>query len=326
MSACLRGRASGWTVRVVAAGALAMWSLGCRPTTTATEIPLAETPTETVSSGPSDGESSDEDVVVAAATLTASDSNALDPQAEDAAVETAAEPAVESPAEPVVLEEPHRVLILGDSFAATGIGALLEKKLDAHPRVECYRKGKSSSGLARPDFFDWPDQARRQLELREPDLVVVILGGNDGQALTRHDNGEGRRVAWDHEDWAEAYRERVDDFLADLSADGRKVLWLGLPTMGLRSLEEKLVLIRGIQEDAVEALGDQGMYLDTAPFVTNEQGDLLTQARVGSRNKLQNLRAKDRIHFTMAGSKLFADRVYPSVLEALGVDDVQPEP
>ena len=238
---------------------------------------------------------------------------------------TNAEPEPEEPEAPAIPEEPYRVLMIGDSLIATGIGALLEKKLDAHPHVVAYRKGKSSSGLARCDFYDWIDQAKRQVEFRKPDLTIVILGGNDGQDLTRPSGG-GRRVTWKSEDWPGAYRERVDAFLAELTGEDRSVLWIGLPYMGLGSLEKKLILIRGVQKEAVEALGDRGVYLDSLPFVTTEDGKMLQTAKVGPRNKTQSLRAEDKIHFTMAGSEYFADHVYPTVLEVLALPDVQPEP
>lgn len=222
-----------------------------------------------------------------------------------------------APDEPAAPKTPHKVLILGDSLAATGFGALLERKLDAHADIECYRKGKSASGLARPDFFDWPTEAKKQLEFRKPELVVVIMGGNDGQDLTRK---KGKRVAWAEPDaWKADYRARMDDFLAELTQDDRKVLWLGLPTMGMKSLETKLETIRAIQQEAVDALGDRGRYLDTAPFVTTDDGALLTEAKVGGSKKAQPIRAEDRIHFTMSGSEYFADKVLPEVLSVLGV-------
>ena len=83
------------------------------------------------------------------------------PGAEPAIAAGEVDPEPPTPAEPT---RPRKVLILGDSLAATGFGALLEKKLDAHPDVECFRKGKSASGLARPDFFDWPGEAKRQIQ------------------------------------------------------------------------------------------------------------------------------------------------------------------
>lgn len=258
-------------------------------------------------------------------TPTAGEADTAADGAADTAADTAADAAATASAEPALPEEPYKVLMLGDSLVATGLGALLEKKLDAHPHIVCYRKGKSSSGLARPDFYDWIDQAKRQVEFRQPDLVIVILGGNDGQDLTRR-AGQDKRIPWKHEDWADGYRARMDAFLAEVTGPERKVLWFGLPYMGLRSLEKKLELIRSVQKEAVEALGETGVYFDTVPFVTTEDGEMLTTAKVGPKGKSQALRAEDKIHFTMAGSEYLALHLYPQVLEVLELPDVQPDP
>ncbi|HVI00398.1 MAG TPA: DUF459 domain-containing protein [Enhygromyxa sp.] len=257
---------------------------------------------------------------------------------EDAAVLAKADPtAAQDDPEPAVAEadpvepddaapqEPRTVLILGDSLAATGFGALLEEKLDAHPDVVCYRKAKSASGLARPDFYDWFDQGARQVEFRKPDLVVVVMGGNDGQDLPAWKGSS--RVNWDTAGWPGAYRARVDDFLGKVTApveggDAARVLWLGLPQMGMRSLEKKLVLIRQIQQEAVAALGTGGVYLDTTQFLVDENGQLLSSAPV--QGKTRELRAEDGIHFTMSGSEYLADKVYPEILVTLGLPAQEP--
>jgi len=213
-----------------------------------------------------------------------------------------------------------KVLILGDSLAATGFGALLERRLDANPNVVAYRKARSSSGLARPDFYDWMGEAKRQVEFRAPDVVVVIIGGNDGQDLTTK-SGKGKRVHWKSDGWNEAYRERVASFIDELRGDGRKVLWLGLPRTGTVSFEKKLVLIREVQLNAM-ADYDDVEYFDTSPFFVDDRGDLRRKADVGKK-KNQDLRADDGIHFTMAGAQYFADRVYPEVLRSLGVEDAE---
>lgn len=231
----------------------------------------------------------------------------------------AAEPEPTPEPEPAAPAGPSKVLILGDSLAATGFGALLEKKLDAHPQVECFRKAKSATGLARPDFFDWQSEAKKQIEARQPDLVVVIMGGNDGQDLQTK-SGKGKHVAWKSDAWNAAYKGRVEEFIKDLGE--RKVLWLGLPKSELGSFENKLTIIRQVQNEAVTASG--GTYVETTPLLSNEQGELLEKATVG-RYKNQTVREEDGIHFTMAGSEFFADKVYPEVLKALGVEDAPPE-
>jgi hypothetical protein len=240
----------------------------------------------------------------------------------DKPTEPAAEPEADAPEEKAELPT-YKVLILGDSLIATGFGALLEKQLDAHPQVTAYRKGKSASGLARPDFFDWMAEAKRQVELRKPDMVVVLMGGNDGQDLTHRNKKAGRRVPWKHENWEASYRERMDSFLAQVSAPQREIVWLGMPTMGLRSLEKKLETIRGVQKAAVDA-HDSATYVDTTPVVSTEDGGMLTHAKVGPKQKRKAIRADDKIHFTMAGSQYFADAMYPEILKALEVEDAAP--
>ncbi|MEZ4450096.1 MAG: DUF459 domain-containing protein [Nannocystaceae bacterium] len=212
---------------------------------------------------------------------------------------------------------PTRVLILGDSLAATGFGAVLEKRLDEHPDIECFRKAKSASGLARPDFFDWMGEAQKQVKDRDPHLVVVIMGGNDGQDLTNK-TGKGKRVHWNSDEWNEAYRERIASFLDGVRGEGRKVLWLGLPKMGMQSFEKKLELIRDVQQNALADF-DEATYLDTIPYFVDDKGNLQDKADVGKR-KNQTLRADDGIHFTMAGSEYFAERVYPEVLKVIGLE------
>lgn len=226
---------------------------------------------------------------------------------------------------PELPNEPYSVLIVGGSLAATGIGALLERELDAHPHIEAHRKGKSASGLARPDFFDWTGEAKRQIELYDPDLVIVILGGNDGQDLVRLRSEDGPRVSFRDEAWADAYRERVDGFLTTLTSEGAEVLWVGPPTMGLTSLEHKLVTIRDVHENAVEALGARGIYLDTVPLVSDIEGKLLSNVPGSGTSSPQKLRSDDRIHFTMAGSEYLAGQIGASVLQALALPNVEPD-
>ncbi|MCB9700740.1 MAG: DUF459 domain-containing protein [Myxococcales bacterium] len=263
----------------------------------------------------------DEDLAEPAPAQAAGDEAAGEPEAVAAgtplpsvADDEGAEAADEAPT--AVADGPRRVLILGDSLAATGFGALLERRLDGHPDIECFRKAKSSSGLARPDFYDWMSEAKAQVKARDPHLVVVIMGGNDGQDLTTK-NGKGKRVHWKTDEWNEAYRERVASFLDELRGDGRRVLWLGLPRTGTTAFEKKLELIRDVQQNATAEFEDVE-YLDTSPYFEDDKGNLQEKADVGKKRQ-QALRADDGIHFTMAGSEYFAERVYPEVLRVIGV-------
>jgi hypothetical protein len=298
-------------------------SLGCtEPSGTGGTVD-APSPAAVVEPAPSQagGEEAakvEEEAVLAAGDPAASGTEGSEPAAGEAAEAEEAKATTGDDEEAVL--EPRRVLIVGSSLAATGFGAVLEDMLDANPDVVCYRKAKSASGLARPDFYDWTDQGKRQVEFRKPDLVIVIMGANDGQDI--HPWKGSSRVRWGDEGWPDAYRGRVDDFLASLATpvegeDGARVMWLGLPKMPSPSLERKLTLIRGIHEEAIRSLGDGGLYLDTTQYLIDDQGELLRTADV--KGKDRELRSEDGVHFTMSGCEYLAAKVYPEVLGALGL-------
>ncbi|WP_141618681.1 SGNH family hydrolase [Myxococcus sp. AB036A] len=232
---------------------------------------------------------------------------------------TAAPPPAAAPKAPAPAPEvarKHKVLLLGDSLIATGFGEYLQAQLDAHPRIQSARRAKSSTGLARPDFFDWMDVGREEVDRHQPDVVVVILGGNDGQSL--QDTQGGKAIHWGHAEWEAAYRQRINDFLTVLSSPGRKIVWLELPATGLKRFEQKLRIIRALQREVISSRED-AVHLDTRPFFTDAKGRALSQARVDGFRKPMRLRMADGVHFTVAGGRYFANKVYPEVLGVLGL-------
>lgn len=236
------------------------------------------------------------------------------PAAPPAAVAAPAAPSASGPRSEAARE--RTVLLLGDSLLASGFGRDLEDRLEKHPELRCARRAKSSTGLARPDFFDWMDVGRQEVARHRPDVVVIILGGNDGQGLT---NLEGKAVArWGHTGWEEAYRRRTEEFLNVLAAPGRKILWLELPATGLRRFEKKLAIIRRVQREVLAARADTH-HLTTSPFFTDAKGRPLKLAKVEGFRKPKALKMADGVHFTLAGGRYFATKVYPEVLSVLGL-------
>ncbi|MFP2934798.1 DUF459 domain-containing protein, partial [Pyxidicoccus sp. 3LG] len=218
--------------------------------------------------------------------------------------------------EPGATRSGAHVLLLGDSLIATGFGEYLQARLEAHPSIRAARRAKSSTGLARPDFFDWMEVGKQEVQRHQPDVVVVILGGNDGQSL--QDGKGGKPIHWGRPEWEEAYRQRLEAFVTALSAPGRKIVWLELPATGRKRFEQKLGLIRGLQKEVIRARQD-ALHLDTRPFFTDAKGRALLLARVEGFRKPMRLRMEDGVHFTVAGGRYFASKVYPEVLGVLGL-------
>ena len=93
---------------------------------------------------------------------------------------------------PPTATNPAKVYIVGDSDAGT-FGPYLETLLDGTNIVDTELNYKVSSGLARPDFFDWPAELAAKLPEVDPDIVVATFGGNDSQGLAVED-GDVHRV------------------------------------------------------------------------------------------------------------------------------------
>jgi uncharacterized protein len=123
--------------------------------------------------------------------------------------------------------DPLRVVVIGDSFA-TGVGAAIGRSLN--PRlVDVQARGVISTGLTRPDYFNWQPNLREIVDRFRPGVVVVMLGGNDAQTLTVPG---GRPVPLSaQEEWRRIYSERVESLAETATDAGARMVWIGLPPM-----------------------------------------------------------------------------------------------
>lgn len=195
-------------------------------------------------------------------------------------------------------------------MAATDFGRALHRRLAAKPGLVVRRRGKSATGLARPDFFDWSAEARRQLARHGPDTIIVVVGGNDGQDLL----GGRRRVHWNKPKWDAAYAERIRAWVDLLAADGRSVLWLELPVMARPRLEGKLSRIRAVQREVIDAHPSATWVATRRHFFEGKR----LRTEVVMKKERYPLRQEDGIHFTRPGAAWFAAQVLPDVLARLG--------
>ena len=127
---------------------------------------------------------------------------------------------------------PAVLYVAGDSDAGT-FGPYLDKLMKQTGMVTTKLDYKVSSGLSRPDFFDWPSYFAQQIPAVNPDIVVVTFGGNDAQGLrnvdktwaVQHTPGSGG----DDADWRAEYAKRVGAAMDYLGGDNRKLIWVGIP-------------------------------------------------------------------------------------------------
>ncbi len=211
-----------------------------------------------------------------------------------------------------------RVLLVGDSMMMEGLGPTLHHRLRKRDNLDVHREGKYSSGLSRPDFYNWFENLPIMLEEYQPDLLIMSLGANDTQDIVI----DKKRYFIDTKEWAELYLERSKKFLALADNGKREILWVSLPVMGKEPYFTRTKLISKLQAEATKDVA-KARFINIEHLLT-ENGKYTT-FYTGKNNQSIRLRSKDLIHVSSEGGEILTDYVLPSVdkkLAALYAADV----
>jgi hypothetical protein len=165
-------------------------------------------------------------------------------------------------------------------------------------------------GLVRADVFDWPELVGQRLPEVAPDVVVAVVGANDGQGM----NSPEGWLEFGSPEWDARYALLVGEFMDLLASGSTRVYWVGMPIMAGPNYDRRVRHMNAIlREQAALRLSvtfveaytlfqdAAGQYAEALP---DEHGDLVT------------VRDADGIHYTAAGAHRMARRV----LEVLATD------
>ena len=203
---------------------------------------------------------------------------------------------------------PLRVLVVGDSFAEDielGLGRAFDPDT-----VRIFEQGIHSTGLSRPDYYNWPQALQVQMQKHHPDLVVVMLGGNDPQAL-RTVSGEVVPFGVGDPRWPRIYRSRVDRFMEIASEHGAHVAWVGLPIMGSAAYSRNIRAVDDFYQREARTHRSV-LYLDTWKLFSDANGHY-TAYLPDRHGNLLLMRDGDEIHLTSAGN----DRLALALIRAM---------
>jgi hypothetical protein len=205
-----------------------------------------------------------------------------------------------------------RVAIVGDSLAA-GLGYFAERVF--LPRlVRVSRQGRISTGLARPDYFNWPYTMLRIVDRFDPDLVIVMLGENDHQSLqTVHGDREAQIGT---SEWPPTYRERVLRMMRIATSKGAKVVWAGLPISADFRLREHSRRQNEIFGFAASISNDVA-YFDAWERFREPRAGYTAYFREGRRVIL--IREGDGLHFNAIGYTILAREIAKLAVEEFGL-------
>lgn len=213
-----------------------------------------------------------------------------------------------------------KILIVGDSMIAGGFGLFLARTLAKDHGYAVHRHGKSSTGLARPDFFDWIREAKRLVkEQFQPDVSVVMFGGNDVQGLYM---GKGEWIRWNEPGWAEEYAKRVNAFCDVLAPEGQRIYWVGMPVMRPAKFHHRVQRVNTIFR-AEMAIRKGATFVDTWDVLADDNGEYADRIVLHppedpeARAKRVRVRAGDGIHLSVAGAHHLKDHVLKTLLPEL---------
>jgi hypothetical protein len=205
---------------------------------------------------------------------------------------------------------PLRVLIVGDSIG-TDLGDALQPDLANTGVVSAALDGRVSTGLTRPDYFNWPAELTADLKSQNPQVVVVMIGANDAQDFLGPPD-----VPYTSTQWNTLYSQRVAQFMQIAGSTGATVVWVGMPPMQNPGLNAQMSDVNAVvQQQAVKA-NPPVVYLSTdhtlgtaqggyTPFVTNGAGQVV------------NVRTPDGTHVTPGGGQVLSQQVIAE-LQSLG--------
>jgi len=214
---------------------------------------------------------------------------------------------------------PLRLWIGGDSLGDTPGSSLIDQ-LSSNPAVGIIGPPDThiSTGLARPEVFNWPAYLQNIVTADQPNAVVLTFGANDDQTLT----GEGGGESFGSPAWQAEYRRRIGGLMDVVtgSASHRRLFFVGIPPVkdGARFAND-YVLINNIVNSEAQARAGRVYYVDTVSAVGTATGGY-ADGLPNPDGTVVQVRAADGIHFTRAGGDRIATKILAAMNRAFNLD------
>jgi len=211
--------------------------------------------------------------------------------------------------------KPLRLWTAGDSLVIVPAESILRevagvRAIERVGEVE----GRLSTGLERPDVYNWFTRVREVMRKEKPRAVVVMFGGNDDHGYMTG-LPEGRSISsFGSQAWREEYRRRVATIMNTATRGGAFVIWIGLPITKNAKQTARYDTINAIVQSEAAKRPGRASYLDTYFFFAGEDGGYAQYVEDGA-GRLVKMRADDGIHFERAAGDLIAAKVMERLAE-----------
>jgi lysophospholipase L1-like esterase len=203
---------------------------------------------------------------------------------------------------PVTADEPLRLWVGGDSISRDlGDGMARVAPVDL---VDPTFDPQFSSGLSRPDFFDWSQRLAQLVSAEPPDAVAIMFGANDYQNVEH----EGRVLDRGTPEWNDLYRSRVGEAMDILgTSEGTTVTWVSLPIMAPGKYRDGAIELMNTIYAEESQRRPWVNYVDVYGLFADANGNY---ASVIGGNEM---RTGDGVHMSRAGSDRLARAAWANV-------------
>jgi lysophospholipase L1-like esterase len=197
---------------------------------------------------------------------------------------------------------PLRVLIVGDSLGID-LGAPLQSDLAQTGVVNAALDARESTGLTRPDYFNWPAELSNDVKTYQPQVVVIMMGANDPQDFLGPPD-----VPYTSSQWNPMYAQRVAQFMQIAGSGGAGVYWVGMPPMENPGLNSEMSDINAVDQRQAELSKPAVDFIPSTKALGTPQGGY-TAFVTDSSGQIIDARATDGTHLTAGGGQILAQLV-----------------
>jgi uncharacterized protein len=201
---------------------------------------------------------------------------------------------------------PNNIGVFGDSLG-DGAWSGLYNVLRKHPEEKLFRHAKVGAGLTRGDFASWIKEFSSELDSDHINIAVVMFGANDQQSI-RDENHKG--YVFKSEGWKRTYLAHIDAMFAEFEKRNITVIWLGLPVMRDKALNEGGLYLDDLYANAVKA--HNCIFVPLADTFKDAGGGFASHLPDAT-GKLRWVRADDGVHFTPYGYELIAEKALAAI-------------
>jgi uncharacterized protein len=195
--------------------------------------------------------------------------------------------------------DPLRVLIVGDSLGLD-LGSALQYDLAATGVVSASLDARESTGLTRPDYFNWPAELQSDLKSVDPQVIVVMMGANDAQDFIGPPD-----VPYTSPQWNTMYAQRVQQFMQIAQSGGATVVWIGMPPMQNPGLSAQMSDVDAVDQHVAAQQKPPVHYVSTWTILGTPQGGY-TAFITNAAGQVVNIRTPDGTHLTPGGGQVAA--------------------